>query len=367
MAGVCKSYKSKRSWRIWWLINKKQFFAKISKIEFSSIKDALFEAMRREKEEYKVVSSHITFEEFVTHQYYKENIINQGSIPAYKQMMSRFLPFIDSQGVKYINDIREDIINRYKVYSFENLKLSPKTINRDLDYINKICDLICFKKHIPSWNRKFIKRFKEVRKEYDQSILPTFEESRRIAKWIYNNEPYYLLWIHFIVKWGSRRDEIRKIKLDDINFDKRELKLYISKTNSIIIQPLSEQDLLVINEHILILKKLGIASSDGYIFPNIAKKRKPHLPNIITKNNLYNWLKKVALRLGINKKVNPHSFRHSLVSGFKTMGVKDKDIMAITGHKSVKSLQHYDHPNAEEAKKLLLNRELNILPDYKKV
>jgi hypothetical protein len=47
------------------------------------------------------------------------------------------------------------------------------------------------------------------------------------------------------------------------------------------------------------------------------------------------------LSAGINKKITPHVFRHTFVSNMRAAGLSPYEIMSLTGHKNVSTLEGY--------------------------
>jgi integrase len=65
--------------------------------------------------------------------------------------------------------------------------------------------------------------------------------------------------------------------------------------------------------------------------------------NMIKKETYRNYLHDISQRV-LRREVNPHDFRHSLITQLKALRVPNKDIMQITGHMDERVLNdHYSH------------------------
>ena len=65
--------------------------------------------------------------------------------------------------------------------------------------------------------------------------------------------------------------------------------------------------------------------------------------NMIKKETYRSYLHKISRRV-LQREVNPHDFRHSLITQLKASRVPNKDIMQITGHMDERVLNdHYSH------------------------
>jgi integrase/recombinase XerD len=92
-----------------------------------------------------------------------------------------------------------------------------------------------------------------------------------------------------------------------------------------------------------ISEALGLALSKyqppkyGYLFPS-PKNPGRH----ITTSSCDKWLRKACIKAGLDRKgISLHSFRRTLATSLHEQGVSTVTIQKITGHKSIKSLQHY--------------------------
>ena len=69
--------------------------------------------------------------------------------------------------------------------------------------------------------------------------------------------------------------------------------------------------------------------------------------NRITKELCNQTVKKYAARAGIAKRVYPHIFRHSGITIMDKHGVSIKVIQAQSGHRDIKTLMNYIHPDED--------------------
>ena len=83
----------------------------------------------------------------------------------------------------------------------------------------------------------------------------------------------------------------------------------------------------------------------------------------MTRKTANYWVKKIAKRAGINKRVSPHTFRHSLATHLVDQGVPFKTIQEYFGWASIDMLNVYVHLSKNAFKEI--SGKNNLLPDTK--
>ncbi|MBU2496658.1 MAG: tyrosine-type recombinase/integrase [Nanoarchaeota archaeon] len=86
------------------------------------------------------------------------------------------------------------------------------------------------------------------------------------------------------------------------------------------------------------------------------KKREEHLfpgkDGKMTSRNVQKMIRKTAKRAGINKKVSPHTLRHSYGTHLLENGVDIRKIQILLGHSQLSTTQLYTQVSTEELKKI---------------
>ncbi len=82
-------------------------------------------------------------------------------------------------------------------------------------------------------------------------------------------------------------------------------------------------------------------SNWNYVF----SKEKP-----LTTRNIQKIIQKAALRAGINKKVHPHTLRHTHATHLLESGVDLRKIQLILGHSNINTTTIYTHVSNEQLK-----------------
>ena len=322
------------SWRIWWYIGKDRKFASISKTIFPKKKDAENESHRREFGG--ILTKDTPFKDFALQ-------VLEGKRPSdrtrevFLETVNHFDNFMKARSLQFMGHYSEALINEYKNEA-KGRGRSSSAINRDIDYLKEIGKSAFSKQIISNFNERDIKGFPFVKKNW---ILPTREEREGILKWFKTNEPYFYAWMYFIITRGWRRDEFRTMLVKDF-IPENEI-LYIQKAKT---EPrtakLTQEDCRVLNEHIILLKKIKKYNPDGLMYPPLIKG------NFIGSETLNNRLKKACKDLKIAKHITPHLFRHWVVTNILDNTANVEVVKAITGHKDSQTIfKYYAHATPE--------------------
>ena len=136
------------------------------------------------------------------------------------------------------------------------------------------------------------------------------------------------LLLAFLYYSGMRLDELRNLHWEDIDFERKTIHLKITKGSRdriIFLHPKLE-------EMILLLGSKG----KGLVFSPNMKKR-------YNARSIEQVVKKAAIRAGTNKRVTPHTLRHSFATHLLEGGADLRIVQSLLGHKNLATTQIYTH------------------------
>ncbi len=148
------------------------------------------------------------------------------------------------------------------------------------------------------------------------------------------------LMVEFLYSSGCRVSECVKLKTENLNFKERIASIRGGKGNKDRIIILSKEWLKHINKY---LKKKKIKSP--FVFSK--KNGKP-----LSSDTVQRVVKKAAKKAGIEKKVTPHTLRHSYATHLLEAGENIRKIQELLGHSDLSTTQIYTRVSTTELKKV---------------
>ena len=265
---------------------------------------------------------------------------SKNTISSYLNNISIFFKFCNTINItpfvaEYVD------LTEYLNYLKENKNYSSRSLN------SMIATLKCYYKFL--YLEKYIKnnptnlldspKIKKTLPEYlTNDEVNKFISSIDISTDIGRRDD---LLIRLLYDSGARVSELLNIKINDIDFEKRTIKL-LGKGNK-------ERLILFTNE----TKKILI-DYIYYIYNNFEIKNNYLFSNkkgvVLGRVEVYNIIRKYCEIAGKTKHVTPHTFRHSLATH---MIQNDADILTvktILGHSKVSTTQIYTHLNKKDLK-----------------
>lgn len=182
------------------------------------------------------------------------------------------------------------------------------------------------------------KDFAQVRMPKKDKILPEVLSKEEVKKLIESTDTEKSrLIVSLLYSAGLRVSELVNLKVNDVNFNE--------KTGWVRRGKGSKDRLFVLSENLCKDLQEYIARKEykNYIF----SKEKA-----LTTRNIQKIIKGSKSRAGIDKKVTPHTLRHSFATHLLEQGTDIRMIQALLGHASLNTTQVYTHISQDAIKKV---------------
>ena len=279
-------------------------------------------------------------------EYLKELAVNknysENTIEAYKRDLNEYFLYLKENNKDYLNMDYESI-RKYLSYLTDK-KDTNSTISR------KISSLRGFYSYL---------RLNEFIKNNPFKLINLPKKEQKLPRFFYYNEleelfnacdtstslgQRNLAILEVLYATGTRVSEFINIKLEDINFKEKQIKV-LGKGNKERIVFLGEyavdalQDYL--NDGYLFLNRYNL----DYVFLN-------HLGNKITRRGIEDILTKLIKKTSIDKKISPHMIRHSFATHLLNEGCDLESVQEMLGHESISATAIYTHVTDDRIKEI---------------
>jgi integrase/recombinase XerD len=146
--------------------------------------------------------------------------------------------------------------------------------------------------------------------------------------------------ISLIYACGFRVSELVNLKISDLDFSQNIGHIRQSKGNKDRMFNIPE----FLKEDLVAQYKIQALENQDYLFSGPKGK--------LSERNIQKVVSKAAENAKIEKKVHPHTLRHSFATHLLENGVDIRHIQVLLGHSSILTTQIYTHVSTEELKKI---------------
>ncbi len=168
----------------------------------------------------------------------------------------------------------------------------------------------------------------------------SWNEAKRLLKACDRHSNPMLAWaVRVALYTAMRQGEILSLTLDQVDLQRRIVRLNATKNGSARTVPLSRRAAKVLRQAIAHPARPKGVDLIFYGEPGKDKKRRPYTISKVWSNTLQ--------RAAISD-LRFHDLRHEAVSRLVEKGLSDQEVAAISGHKSMQMLRRYTHLRAED-------------------
>lgn len=182
------------------------------------------------------------------------------------------------------------------------------------------------------------KDFNQIKMPKKDKILPEVLTKEEVSKLLNSTETKKSkLLLSLLYSSGLRVSELVNLKPGDINFSENIGKVKSGKG--------SKDRMFIISRELSKDIQHYIKKRPDYKY--LFSKEKS-----LTTRNIQKIVKNTKIKAGINKKVTPHTLRHSFATHLLEAGTDIRMIQSLLGHASLNTTQLYTHISTEEIKKV---------------
>lgn len=269
---------------------------------------------------------------FLEYKAVEEGLNIKSTIPDYKDDFKVFLKYFPN--IKTVEDLNDELIDNF-IYEQSLNDLKSSTISRRISTIKnfflfleneKIATNLVKEVILPK-KEKHIPTFLSI--DEIKNLLSVFDETKPTE---YRDKTMVLV----MYSAGLRVSELINLEKRSINFEEKLITLK-GKGNKERFVPLNYIALEYLNNYLSQNKNNKVFSKSKYLFIN-KKDGKP-----LTRQYFFVELNKYAKRAGIDKKISPHTLRHSFATHLLENGADLRVVQELLGHSKIETTQIYTH------------------------
>ncbi|MEL7269315.1 MAG: site-specific tyrosine recombinase XerD [Bacteroidota bacterium] len=277
-----------------------------------------------------------------------ERGLSENSIKSYRRDVQKLITFLDAhQLTENPVNITPDVVQRFL---YETAKdQNPRSQARLISGLKSFFGYLIFENLRDTDPLELVESPKIGRKLPDTLSLeeidlliaaidlskPEGERNRAILETLYG--------------CGLRVSELIHLKLSDLFFEEGFIRV-IGKGQKQRFVPISDTNQKYIHIYVDLVRShltIGKESSD-IVFLNRRGKQ-------LTRAMIFTIIKNLAEKIGLKKKVSPHTFRHSFATHLLMNGADLRAIQQMLGHESITTTEVYVHVNREHLTQVLLD------------
>ena len=275
-----------------------------------------------------------------------ERGLSENTIDNYLRDIKKFVMFLEKNGISssHIN-ITEEFIQEF-VYEIAK-KISPRSQARIISGLRSFFEYLIFENYRESNPTDLIEAPKTGRKLPDtlseeeiNSLITAIDLSKAEGE---RNRAM----LETMYSCGLRVSELIHLKISDLFFEEGFIKI-IGKGNKERFVPIhfraQKYIILYMNEirvHLLVVKGF-----EDTLFLNRRGKS-------LSRQMVFMILKELAIKINLQKKISPHTFRHSFATHLLKNGADLRAIQQMLGHESITTTEVYVHLDTSLLKKVV--------------
>ncbi len=276
----------------------------------------------------------VVFQEFVNYSLL-ERCLEPTTIDWYKRSIQPFYKYLH---YKLLN-LEVEVLTAENLRDFfinQRVKgNSSRTILNIMEGLNSFCKFLIKRKYLSANPCDYLEKPKLPKR------LPEFldeEEAKELLQACINMKKYYksrwyrnIAIIALFLFTGVRKKELLNLKLQDINLERRYIKVFAKNKERII--PLNETVKDYIKDYLKVRpKRKGVDN----LF--VSTNRKTHA---LTQQGLYLLLREIRQKMKFNKRITPQILRHTFCTLMLRNGVNLRDIQLLAGHSDISTTARF--------------------------
>ncbi|WP_299527415.1 site-specific tyrosine recombinase XerD [uncultured Lutibacter sp.] len=265
-----------------------------------------------------------------------EKGLAKNSIESYSRDVKKLISYLEENEITVSPiAITEETVQQF-IYSISK-QLNPRSQARLISGIRNFFDYLIFENYRKENPTDLIEAPKIGRKLPDTLSL---EEIDLLISAIDLSEPQgerNRTILETLYSCGLRVSELTSLQLSDLFFDEGFIRV-IGKGNKQRFIPINVQTQKYIELYVSAIRS-HIAIQKGFEDTVFLNRRGKNLSRVM----IFTIIKNLAIKIGLKKKISPHTFRHSFATHLLERGADLRAIQQMLGHESITTTEIYMH------------------------
>ena len=264
-----------------------------------------------------------------------ERGLAQNTIISYRYDLIKYISFLKKKKISSFNQTNKVLVKNYFVY-LRSKDLEINSISRNLVAVKMLYRFLLMEGLIKEDITSFIE-FPRVSKKLPH-VLSLREINLLLNEFNFKGKLGLRDWavLELFYATGMRVSELIYLKISDINMENRMLKC-LGKGSKERIIPFGDKAHQSLNLYLNRLRpKLVKNPDENILFLNSRGKR-------LSRQGVFYLVKLYAQKARIEKKVTPHTLRHTLATHLIENGADLRSVQEMLGHSDISTTQIYTH------------------------
>jgi integrase/recombinase XerD len=264
-----------------------------------------------------------------------ERGLAQNTIISYRYDLIKYINFLKKNNISSFNQTKKDLVNNYFVY-LRKKNLEINSISRNLVAVKMLYRFLLIEGFIkeditgliefPRMSKKLphVLSLREINLLLDKANFKSNLGLRDQAI------------LELLYATGMRVSELIYLKIDDINMENRMLKC-LGKGSKERIIPFGSKAYESLRLYLdKVRQKLVKNPNEDILFLNSRGER-------LSRQGIFYLVKKYVRKARIEKKITPHTLRHTLATHLLENGADLRSVQEMLGHSDISTTQIYTH------------------------
>jgi integrase/recombinase XerD len=277
----------------------------------------------------------------------------QGTRCRYYYEIPRFLEFLRKQKLESLAGLTRNHLQQYWLETFNSRTRKGKPLSRT-HIVNRLGAVVGFVKFLARNDYLLLDVSVGMTLPKRGVTLPrtVLSESETLRLFNGANLDHFLglrdrAILELLYGTAIRNSELRCLKLDDVDWARRLLRVVKGKGNKDRWVPLGEEAEIWLEEYLQKCRpRLVRAYSPDNIFLT-------HSGRLLSVPSLADVVGRCAARVGLEKRITPHCLRHSCATHMMRRGAGLRQLQTLLGHASLTSTQTYTRVEVSDLRKTL--------------